>query len=109
LPARPLAIVNQAMARHYCGDSSPLGKRVRFDGDDKPYEIVGVAGDAKYLNLHESQPRTVYLNSFQEERIFSQFVLRTSVAPAAVRRSKNQSISGCLFLVAFVVVVQRDG
>jgi hypothetical protein len=28
---------------------------VTFDGDDKPYEIVGVAADAKYLNLYDAR------------------------------------------------------
>jgi predicted permease len=33
--ARPrVAIVNQALARHYFGDASPLGKHVTFDGDE---------------------------------------------------------------------------
>ncbi|RPI18904.1 MAG: hypothetical protein EHM65_01870, partial [Acidobacteriales bacterium] len=79
-----VAIVNQAMARYYFGRGNPIGKRVTLDGDDKPYEIVGVVGDAKYLELRESPPRTMYFNMFQEGRLFSQFVLRTSVTPASV-------------------------
>jgi predicted permease len=80
-----VAIVNQAMARYYFGNSSPLGKHVTFDGQDRSYEIVGVVGDAKYLNLHDRAPRTIYLNAFQDSRgLAQQFALRTSVAPAAV-------------------------
>jgi len=79
-----VAIVNLAMARYYFGDGSPLGKHVTFDGDAAPYEIVGVAGDAKYRDLHKEAPPTVYLNSFQDGRIVSQVALRTSVPPAAV-------------------------
>src|SRR5204863_891728 len=76
--------VNQAMARHYFGAASPLGKHLTFERDAVPYEIVGVVGDAKYEDLHEAPPRTVYLNTFQDGRIFSRFSLRTSVAPTAV-------------------------
>ena len=95
--ARPrVAIVNQAMARHYFGDGSPLGKHVTFDGDDKPYEIVGVAGDAKYLTLHKDAPPTVYLNSFQEGRIASKFALRTSVPPAAVAGDVRRAVGDVL-------------
>jgi predicted permease len=95
--ARPrVAIVNQAMARHYFGDGSPLGKHVTFDGDDKPYEIVGVAGDAKYLTLHKDAPPTVYLNSFQEERIASKFALRTSVPPAAIAGDVRRAVGDVL-------------
>jgi predicted permease len=79
-----VAIVNQAVARYYFRDSNPIGKQITFDGEELPYEIVGVVGDAKYLDIHEAAPRTVYLNSFQEGRIFSLFALRTSVAPTTV-------------------------
>jgi predicted permease len=80
-----VAIVNQAMARSYFGDSSPIGKHFTFDGQARSYEIVGVVGNAKYLNLHDAAPRTIYLNAFQDSRgLAQQFALRTSVAPAAV-------------------------
>ncbi len=79
-----VAIVNQALARYYFGAANPIGRHFTRDGDDRPYEIIGVAGDAKYLTLHESAQRTVYFNAFQDERIFSQFALRTSTAPEAV-------------------------
>ena len=91
-----VAIVNQAMARHYFGSASPLGRHLTFEDDPVPYEIVGVAGDAKYADLHEAPPRTVYLNAFQDGRIASHFALRTSVPPpavaAAVRRVMQESV-----------------
>ena len=79
-----VAIVNRSMARHYFGDASPIGKHVQFDGDDRPYEIVGVVGDAKYGRVSEATPRTIYLNAFQDGKLSSQFSIRTSIAPAAV-------------------------
>ena len=91
-----VAIVNQAMARHYFGERSPIGKHITFDGENQPYEIVGVAGDAKYLSLHGTPPRTVYLNTFQEGRIFSQFSMRTSVPPAAVSPSVRRAVDDVL-------------
>jgi putative ABC transport system permease protein len=78
-----VAIVNQAMARYYFRDGSPIGKHLTFDGQDRAYEIVGVVGDAKYLTLHNAAPRTVYMNAFQEG-LASQFALRTTVRPTAV-------------------------
>ncbi len=56
------------MARYYFGGADPVGKHVKLDGDDKPYEIVGVVGDAKYYELRETPRRTMYLNMFQEDR-----------------------------------------
>ncbi len=91
----PVAIVNQAMARYYFGDRSPIGGRFQFVGPsnsgitgappDQMYEIVGVVGDAKYLDLREIPPRTIYLNAFQEPRMLAnRFALRTTGRPRAV-------------------------
>ena len=91
----PVAIVNQAMARYYFGDRNPIGGRFQLVGPsnsgitgappDQVYEIVGVVGDAKYLDLREVPPRTIYLNAFQEPRMFAnRFALRTTGRPGAV-------------------------
>ena len=103
-----VAIVNQAMARHYFGDGSPLGKQVTFDGDDKAYEIVGVAADAKYLNLYEAPPRMLYMNAFQEGRIASKFALRTSVAPSAVTGDVRRAVHDVLKTVRVAKVTTMD-
>jgi ABC-type antimicrobial peptide transport system permease subunit len=89
----PVAIVNQAMARYYFGDRNPIGGRFQFVGasnsgvtgapPDQAYTIVGVVGDAKYSDLREAPPRTIYLNAFQEPRmIANQLAVRTT-GPAA--------------------------
>ena len=80
-----VAIVNQAFARYYFGDSPPLGRQFAFEGRLDRYEIVGVAGDAKYSTVHAPPPRTVYLHAFQDQRgRFEQFAVRTTGRPAAV-------------------------
>jgi putative ABC transport system permease protein len=79
-----VAIINQTMARYYFGNGDPLGKHVTFDGDGQPYEIVGVVGDAKYMEMREATLRTIYLNTFQERSVDSRFALRTSVDPETV-------------------------
>jgi len=79
-----VAIVNRTMARYYFGDGNPIGKHVRFDDDDQPYEIVGVAGDSKYYEIREATWRTIYLDTFQEAEPASRFALRTSVDPLSV-------------------------
>lgn len=62
-PESPSAVlVNQAFARRYFPGESPLGKRfLRVDGTTLvPQEIVGIVGDAKYTNMRETPPPTVY-------------------------------------------------
>jgi predicted permease len=87
----PVAIVNQAMARHYFGSGNPLGRRFRFEGQDRSYEIIGVVANAKYLNLYETPPRMAYMNAFQEGRgLRSDFALRTNVDPTAIVSNVRQ-------------------
>lgn len=91
----PVAIVNQSMARYYFGDKNPIGGRFQLVGPsnsgitgappDQVYEVIGLVADAKYLDLREAPPRTIYLNGFQEPRMFAnQFALRTTGSAAAV-------------------------
>jgi predicted permease len=91
-----VAIVNESMARYYFQGRSPIGGRVRLDGDPKPYEIVGVAADAKYGELRAPAPRTMYMNAFQEGRVGSQFALRTSLPPARVAGAARQVVQDTL-------------
>jgi hypothetical protein len=76
--ASRVAIVNQAMARYYFGTRSPLGHTFTIEGQARPLAIVGVVGDAKYWDLHETPPRTIYMNAFQGSGPWI-FVLRTDV------------------------------
>jgi ABC-type antimicrobial peptide transport system permease subunit len=88
-----VAIINQTMARYYFGKGDPLGRHVSFDGDRQPYQIVGVAGDAKYMEMREATPRTIDLNTFQERSVDSRFALRTSVDPEAVVPEVRRTVS----------------
>jgi predicted permease len=91
-----VAIINQTMARYYFGNTNSIGRHVTFDGDDQPYEIVGVVGDAKYMEIREATWRTIYLNTFQESWVGSKFVLRTSIAPASVESDVRRTVRDLL-------------
>jgi predicted permease len=99
-----VAIVNRAMARYYFGAGSPLGKHITFDSDDKPYEIVGVVGDAKYYEIREATLRTIYLNAFQDRLAPSHFVLRTAVTPSAVAPEVRRTVRELLKAIPVVSV-----
>jgi len=93
---RRVTIINQAMARYFFGAANPIGKHINFDGDARPYEIVGVVGNTKYLEIRERPTLTMYLNMFQDGKFYSQFSLRTSVEPRSlvrdVRRAARESL-----------------
>jgi predicted permease len=100
-----VAIVNLAMARYYFGGNSPIGRHFTFVGDDRPYEIVGVVGDAKYSEIRETPPRTIYLSAFQDGRVFSDnLVLRTHIEPIAVAPAVRAVIRDRLKMVPIVKV-----
>ena len=50
--APQVAIVNEAMARHYWPGQDPLGRRFRVGGEKRPWaSVVGVVGDVKHNGL----------------------------------------------------------
>ena len=87
-----MAIINEAMAHYYFPGANPVGKYVTIDGENGPYEIVGIAGNAKYYEIRERTLRTVYLNTFQASRPASTFVLRTSVEPETLAPEVRRTI-----------------
>jgi putative ABC transport system permease protein len=102
------SIINQTMARYYFGGRSPIGKRLTFDLDDKPYEIVGVAGDAKYNDIREAPPHTIYLDTFQESRISSQFTIRTSLDPDALAPEVRSAATSLLKSIPVAQITTMD-
>ena len=81
--APKVAIINQTMSRYYFRNANPIGRHVTMGPDTA--EIVGVAGDAKYLSLRETTPRTLYLPCFQEELPWGPAVfVRTSLPAGAI-------------------------
>lgn len=56
-----VAIVNEAFARRFWGTRDPLGERIRFLGEDKPLEIVGVAHNHKNAALTEDPAPAVFM------------------------------------------------
>jgi predicted permease len=103
-----VAIINQTMARYYFGNGDAIGRHVTFDGENQAYEIVGVAGDAKYMEIREATYRTIYLNTFQESEPSSRFALRTRVDPATVAPDVRRVVRDLLKTVAVGRVITLD-
>ena len=87
LPSFTVAIVNESYAKKYFGDRSPIGRHVGFGtnpGTKTPIEIIGVVKDAKYMNVRDEIPRTVYF-AFMEDDFAGGAVMyvRTSSRPDA--------------------------
>jgi predicted permease len=86
-----VAIVNQTLARQHFGNKSAIGARV-VSKDGGTYEIIGVVGDAKYLELRETVPPTLYFHAFQQARVPSQFAIRTAGRPVSIATTARETI-----------------
>jgi len=87
-----VAIVNDALARHFFGNQSPLGKQFRIR-DNKlvkgPYTIVGLVENSKYVTLRDTAEAITYLPKSQNAQDSPRGVLEvrtrgpaTSLIPA---------------------------
>jgi predicted permease len=78
---RRIAIINEAMTRHYWPDGSALGRLLHTEGfNSEPFEIVGIARDHKVRSVGEA-PRS-YLHVPDSPSLGVGLVVRTTV-PAA--------------------------
>lgn len=91
----PAVIVNQALERHYFGGDSAIGRHLWLENVEHAFEVVGIVADAKYLDLRVAAPQTVYLNPFQEPRMFvHRFSIRTDGDPLAIAAGVQQAVAG---------------
>ena len=58
----PVAVINQAVANRFYHGTNPIGRSFTEGEGEHPtvYQIVGVSADAKYADLREDGPPTVY-------------------------------------------------
>ena len=87
---KPLvAIMNQAAARDCFGNENPIGKHltlshITLTKGEITYEVVGVVENAKYNDIQQPAPPTIYRDLVQAGFIGSQLAVRTRIAPDAV-------------------------
>lgn len=97
-----VAIVNETFARKMWGDTPATGQRFIFQ--DHLREVVGVAEDGKYHNLHESPEPVVYLPWAQSERGPNVFIVRSNRAQQELAPVIERTLSG--FEPRAVITVQ---
>jgi len=85
-----VVIINEKLAHYFFGTEDAVGKRISLE-NLKDLQIIGVVADAKYRNLREQSPQTVYLPLSQSSSMMQRTLcVRTSGTPhnliAAIRR-----------------------
>jgi predicted permease len=81
---RRVIVINDVMARRFWPDENPLGRRVRFLGEQGHLEVVGVVGSIKYNSLGEEPQPYFYQPVRQQFADAGTFHVRTSDSPTAV-------------------------
>jgi predicted permease len=82
-------IVNQALARRDFPNEDPVGKRINLgnntpDGQPVWWEIVGVAGNVRNMELKDEAVPEFYLSSLQDTFANMFVLIRSSIEPSAV-------------------------
>jgi putative ABC transport system permease protein len=77
-----VAIVNQALADRYFPKANPIGKKLWFDGRNKPStEIIGVVTNGRTGDLTQAAAPEVYLSLWQASAFSKHLVIRTAADP----------------------------
>lgn len=91
-----VVIINQTLAERYFADESPIGKRLKVGGADRPrnpwMEIVGVVGDLKYSGLDAKPEPTYYTPLAQDAWRAAYLVVRASMNPTNLTPAIREQI-----------------
>ena len=102
----PVVVINEAMARQFWPNEDPIGREITFDSspDERPRQIVGIAGNVKqYVLTSESQAQAYvsYLQlpaytvpSWTESRVHKGLIIRSRSTSAALIESVRRTITG---------------
>lgn len=83
--APSVAIVNQAFTRRYFPGTNSVGRRIWFDGRDKPgIQIVGEIANGRTDDLTQGPTPEVYLPLWQAQAFSKHLVVRTAADPRTV-------------------------
>ena len=87
-------IVNETMAKRYWPQTSPVGRRVSFNGPgETPREVVGMIRDVRHWGLERPVNPEVYLPLAQASSGFLMFVMATNVSdPASLTQAVRERL-----------------
>ena len=98
--ARPVAVVNETLARTYFGKDDPIGQKMKFElldrlpqsTKDQYFEIIGIVADAKNRGLQESVEPEAYLPYTVTGAMERGILMRTAVEPLSMLMSVRREI-----------------
>ncbi len=89
--AVPVAVINQATARHRWGDEDPIGRRVSFDRGQTWLTIVGVVGDVRQYGLDREPADEIYV-PLAQAGFAGNLLVRTAVDPMSIAKLMREAV-----------------
>jgi predicted permease len=94
----PVAIINETAARDCFGNENPIGRHITLSHitltkGERTFEVVGLVRDAKYNDLQQAAPPTIYADLLQQGYTgseHSQLAIRTKIDPDGVASAVRQ-------------------
>jgi predicted permease len=112
----PVVIINEAAARDCFGNENPIGRHITLSHvtstkGEKTYEVVGLVSDAKYNDLQQAAPPTIYADLLQQGYTGSedsQLAIRTRIDPDGVASAVRQTEAAALKTVPIVRIMTMN-
>jgi predicted permease len=80
--SQSVAVIDEAFARKYFPNEDPIGRRIQFDDNQKPLQIIGVVGHVKQWGLDTDEKQSLQAQLYLPFRALSDEQLR---GPGVVR------------------------
>jgi predicted permease len=88
-----VAVISERAARVAWHGQNPVGQFFRRgDPDEKPFQVIGVIGDVRAVDLSKEPPAMVYVPLTYRTNQTGSFVIRTANDPAAMSGAIRKSI-----------------
>jgi predicted permease len=94
--SQKVAIISESVARAYFGESSPVGRRMKFGAGTGPLniEIVGVVKDSKHANVRREPERFIYIPYTQRPDVGEMtFYVRTAQEPERMAATLREEVA----------------
>jgi putative ABC transport system permease protein len=93
----PVAIINEAMAKTYPANQSPIGRRFRVSGQNVIFTVIGITKNTRNMGLETETKAEMYLPEKQSNFDFSFYepqdlAIRTTSDPMNVVSSARQIV-----------------
>jgi putative ABC transport system permease protein len=112
----PVAIINETTARDCFGNENPIGRHITLSHitltkGERTYEVVGLVRDAKYNDLQQPAPPTIYADLLQQGYVgsqHSQLAIRTRIDPGGVASAVRQAAAAVLQTVPIARIMTMN-